>query len=285
MKSTIPLFLTALLVGCCAPHRARVPLWQTLPEAPPLPRADESGLAPVNGVQLYYARFNRGGAAPVILLHGGLGSSDEWGFEVPRLAATHQVVVVDTRGHGRSTLSGQPLSYALLASDVLGLMDYLNIRKASVVGWSDGGVTGLLLAIKHPERIDKLFTFGTNYNRSGYKTAPPDSVAAARFMSRAQAKYRKLPPTPDNFAGLKNALGKMYGAEPNLDPADLRTIQAPTVIACGEHEQFITPDHFQQLAWLIPGAHLVTLARVSHGGPLQDPVRFHRAVVHLLDGR
>jgi pimeloyl-ACP methyl ester carboxylesterase len=232
---------------------------------------------------MYYAVFNKNGKEPVILLHGGLVSSDEWGFEVPLLSKTHKVIIVDSRGHGRSSMSDQPLGYALMASDVLHLMDYLKIKKASIVGWSDGGITGLVMAIKYPERINKLFTFGTNYNMTGYKSEPFDSALAARFMARAQENYRKLSPTPDDFAGLRNALGKMYSIEPDLKPEEIKTIRARTVIACGEYEQFIKLEHFKDLSQLIPGAKLVILPNVSHGGPLQDPVHFHQAIVNLLD--
>jgi len=140
------------------------------------------------------------------------------------------------------------------------------------------------MAIKYPERINKLFTFGTNYNLSGYKSEPVDSVLATRFMSTVQANYRKLSPTPDSFAVFRKALWKMYSTEPDLKAEDIKTIKAPTVIACGQYEQFIKLEHFQNLAHLIPGAKLVILPNVSHGGPLQDPSRFHMAVVNLLDG-
>ena len=277
------ILITVFVIGSCAISQTTVPLWKTLPDIPPMPQADESGLAPVNDIKMYYAIFNKEGKEPVILLHGGFVSSDYWSFEVPLLSKTHKVIIVDSRGHGRSTMSDQPFSYNLMASDVLQLMDYLKIKKASIVGWSDGGIIGLILAIKYPERVNKLFTFGTNYNLSGYKSEPFDSALAARFMARVQANYRKLSPTPDDFAGLRNALGKMYSTEPDLKPAEIKTIKAPTVIACGQYEQFIKLEHFQNLAHLIPNAKLVILPNVSHGGPLQDPGHFHQAVVNLLD--
>jgi len=140
-----------------------------LPEVPAMPKADVSGLAQVNDIKMYYAIYNKNGPKPVILLHGAFGSSDDWGFETPLLAKTHEVIVVDCRGRGRSSMSKQPLSYELMTSDVLGLMDYLHIKKVSVVGESDGGIIGLIMAIHHPDRIDKLFAFGANYNNSGYK--------------------------------------------------------------------------------------------------------------------
>ncbi len=178
MKKIVALLLTALCLSAFGQTAA--PLWKTLPEPPPMPRADKSGLAPVNGIKLYYAVFNEQGKDPVILLHGGFVSSDEWGFEVPLLAKTHQVIVVDSRGHGRSSLGERPLSYELMTSDVLQLMDQLKIGKASIVGWSDGGIIGMILAIRHPERISKLFTFGANYNLAGYKSESSDSDIEAR---------------------------------------------------------------------------------------------------------
>jgi len=282
MKQILIFFLAALIAGKCV-NSQTPPVWKTLPDPPPMPQADESGLAPVNDIKMYYAIFNKDGKEPVILLHGGFVSSDEWGFEVPLLSKTHKVIVVDSRGHGRSTMTKQPLGYNLMASDVLQLMDYLKIKKASIVGWSDGGIIGLILAIKNPERVNKLFTFGSNYNLSGYKAEPADSTLAAQFMARVQANYRKLSPTPDNFPELRNALRKMYSTEPDLNPSEIKTIKAPTVIACGEYEQFIKLEHFQELAHLIPNAKLLILPNVSHGGPVQDPARFHQAVVNLLD--
>jgi pimeloyl-ACP methyl ester carboxylesterase len=283
LKHILLILLAVFLAASDGRTQTTVPLWKTLPDIPPMSQADESGLVPLNGIKMYYAIFNKEGKNPVILLHGGFTSSDYWSAEVPLLSKTHKVIIVDSRGHGRSTMTNQPLSYQLMASDVLQLMDSLKIKNASIVGWSDGGIMGLILAIQYPERIDRLFTFGTNYNLSGYKSEPSDTSMSAKFMARAQADYRKLSPTPDSFMVLKNALGQMYSREPNLNPEDIKTIKAPTVIACGQYEQFIRLEHFQNLARLIPHAKLVILPNVSHGGPLQDPIRFHQAVLNLLD--
>jgi pimeloyl-ACP methyl ester carboxylesterase len=240
-------------------------------------------LIPVNGVDIYYARFNAGGGNPVILLHGGLGSSEEWGFEVPRLATTHDVITIDCRGRGRSTTNQSPMSYELMESDLLGVMDSLHIEKASIVGSSDGGIIGLLVAIDHPDRVDRLFAFGANFSKSGYKESEPDTVLAARFMARAESTYRALSPTPDSFAAIRGALGKMYSSEPEIDTAKIAMIHVPTVIADGEFEQFIKREHTEKLAHLIPGARLVIVPDVGHGGPQQDPQAFHLAVASLLD--
>jgi len=285
MKYAWIVLLVVLAIPGYGVGQPTTPLWQTLPVEPTMPAADQSGLAPVNDIKMYYAIFNKNGKNPVFLLHGGFVSSDVWGFEVPLLSKTHKVIVVDSRGHGRSTLSDQPFSYSLMSSDVLQLMDFLQIPKASIIGWSDGGIIGFILAMQHPERINKLFTFGANYDSTGYKPESSDTSNAAHFMARATANYRKLSPTPDNFLGLKKALGKLYSSEPNISPAELKMIKAPTVIAFGQYEQFIKREHFEEMAKLIPEARLVMLPNVSHNGPMQDPVHFHDAVMNLLNGK
>jgi pimeloyl-ACP methyl ester carboxylesterase len=175
-----------------------------------------------------------------------------------------------------------------MASDVVALMDSLHLRRASIIGASDGGIIGLLIAIEHPERVDNLFAWGTNFNTHANRLSPPDPAFKAlgtAYMARAAADYRRLSPTPDGFASLRTALGRMYATEPNLTPADLGRIKAPTVIADGAYEQFIDPSHTRLLAQLIPGATLVLIPDVSHGGPLQDPAGFHDAIAKLLDRR
>ena len=262
---------------------AQEPLWKTIREPPALPQPDNSGFADVNGIQLYYAVFNKNGKNPVLLLHGGLESSLCWGFEVPLLAKDHKVIIADSRGHGRSTMTNTPFSYDLLTSDITGLLDYLKIQKVAIVGWSDGGIIGLLMAIQHPDRVNKLFTFGANFNSSGYKPVEIDSALAATFISRMKSNYRRLSSTPDSFPALRRSIGKMYSNEPDIDTAEIKTIHCPTVIAGGEYEQFIKREHFEQLARLISGAKLVIIPNVSHGGVLQDPVTFHKEVAKLLD--
>jgi pimeloyl-ACP methyl ester carboxylesterase len=279
------LIVTILAIAPCA-ARSEGPLWATLPDPPAMPAADQSGFITHDGARLYYAVFHRGAGRPVVLLHGGMSSSDWWGFEAPRLAG-HEVIVMDSRGQGRSSGSEGPLSYDRMATDVLALMDSLRVRRASIVGASDGGIIGLVLAIEYPQRVDRLFAWGANFNTHAEKQSPPNpafKALGAAYLARAAADYRRLSPTPDGFASLRTALGRMYASEPNLTPADLGHIRARTVIADGEYEQFIDPSHTRLLATLIPGARLVIIPNVSHGGPLQNPAAFHAAVSELLDG-
>ena len=264
------------------------PLWATVPDVPPLPTPAQSGFVNRQGARLYYAVFNRHGGSPVILLHGGFASSQSWGYEVPRLAAGHKVIVMDSRGHGRSRMPPEPFGYAQMASDVVDVLDALHVRRTSVVGLSDGGIIALILGARYPDRVDKLFVWGASFDTQSDSTAPPDPAMqgmGAIFMAKMQAQYRAISPTPDGFPALRTSLGQLYAHEPHLTPAELGAIKAETVIADGEHEQFIARDHTERLAHLIPGARLVILPNVSHGGPQQDPIGFHQAVASLLDGR
>ena len=143
----LALVFTVLLFALTVAARAE-PQWLTLPPTPSLPQAAKSGYAPVNGIKIWYAEFGRG--VPVILLHGGLANANYWGKLVPALAPHYRVIVMDSRGHGRSSRDDKPYGYDPMASDVVALMDYLKIDKAALIGWSDGAIIGLDIAMHHP---------------------------------------------------------------------------------------------------------------------------------------
>ena len=158
-------FSVALFAFVSAAHAE--PQWLTLPPTPALPQGGQSGYAAVNGIKIWYATFGLG--EPVILLHGGLANSNYWGRQVEQLAQIFSVTVMDTRGHGRSPVTSPSFSYDLFAKDVVDLLDFLKIPEVSVVGWSDGAITGLQLAMTKPDRISRLFAFGANSSLDGLK--------------------------------------------------------------------------------------------------------------------
>jgi pimeloyl-ACP methyl ester carboxylesterase len=287
MARTLNTLIAALLAATpTAGSPEPVPRWARLADVPASPSPGASGFVTSAGASLYYAAFNPNGRSPVILLHGGLGSSASWGFEIPLLARRHAVIVVDSRGHGRSSRPAGPLHYDQMAADVIAVMDALHIAKASIVGASDGGIIGLILAIRYPTRVNKVFVWGANFNTHGGSTAPPDPQMRAvglRYMASMEEQYRAASPNPEGFSALRSALRQLYAKEPNLSAADLGRIRAPTMIADGDHEQFIARSHTETLAKLIPGAKLLILPNVGHGGPQQDPRAFHRAVEAFLD--
>jgi pimeloyl-ACP methyl ester carboxylesterase len=119
--------------------------------AVPLPATDDQGYVENDGARIWYTTYGSG--RPVILLHGGLGHSGNWGSQVPTLIENgYRAVLIDSRGHGHSTRDARPFSYELMASDVVAVMDALRLEKAGLVGWSDGACTALILASKSPAR-------------------------------------------------------------------------------------------------------------------------------------
>ena len=254
--------------------------WQTLPPWPPLPTAKETAYAPVNDIEMYYAVYGDG--EPLILLHGGLGHSDVWGYQIPALAERFKVITADSRGQGRSTRSAQPYSYALMASDVLALMDYLKMQKASILGWSDGGIIGIDIAINHPERLNKLFAFGANVNVAGLRSDVGDSAVFNKYIEVASQDYARLSKTPKEYDAFLKQIGEMWATQPDYTPEQLAKITTPVAIVDGEHDEGIRQEHNVEMANAIPGSKLVILKGVSHFAFVQKPDEFNRAVLDFL---
>ena len=233
---------------------------------------------------MYYAIFNKGGGDPILLLHGGLANSDYWGDQVPAFAKDHEVIVADSRGHGRSTRSAEPYSYGLMASDVVALLDYLKVDKVNLVGWSDGGIIGLDIAMNHPERLKKLFAFGANSNVAGLKPTVETDEVFNRYVGIAGGDYAKISPTPTEFDAFVNQIVEMWNTQPDYSAEQLAKITTPTVIADGAYEEAIRPEHTEELAKAIPGARLLILPDVSHFAHWQNPELYNKAVLDFIDG-
>src|SRR5580658_6724361 len=269
------LFLLALTAAARAE-----PQWLTLPPTPKLPAHGKHGYAPVNGIKIWYATFGHG--APVILLHGGLANSNYWGKLVPALARHYRVIVMDSRGHGRSSRDAQPYGYDLMASDVTALMDYLKIKKAALVGWSDGAIIGLDIALHHPERLTKLFAFAANSDPSGVADIAHSPVFNA-FIARAEKEYEKLSPTPTEYKTFLAQIEKMWDTQPHWTADDLKTITVPTWIVDADHDEAIKRENTEFMASQIPNSGLLLQPQVSHFSFLQDPVQFNNDVLHFME--
>lgn len=245
-----------------------------------LPETEAEGHADHDGIRIWYASYGNG--APVILLHGGLGNSGNWGYQVPALIdAGHRVIVIDSRGHGRSTRDKRPYSYELMASDVLAVMDRLKIAKAVIAGWSDGACTGMVLGKTHPERVSGVFFFACNMDPSGTKEFVLTPVIE-RCFSRHTKDYVALSATPDEFDAFVEAVGLMQRTEPNYTIGDLADIAVPVAIVQSEHDEFIKREHADYLVRHIPGAEFILLPGVSHFAPLQRPALFNATLLTFL---
>ena len=175
--------------------------------AAPMPVASDQGYIEHGGARIWYATYGSG--SPVILLHGGLGHSGNWGYQVPELVSSgHRAVLIDSRGHGRSTRDPRPFTYELMASDVLAVMDALHLESAAVVGWSDGACAGLVLARQAPARIAGVFYFACNMDPSGTKPFEL-TPTIQRCLARHTRDYAELSATPDQFQAFAEAVQQM----------------------------------------------------------------------------
>lgn len=248
--------------------------------AAPLPDTNDQGSLEHDGARIWYAAYGSG--SPVILLHGGLGHSGNWGYQVPALVSRgYRAVVIDSRGHGRSTRDARPFTYELMASDVIAVMDALQLEKVGLVGWSDGACTALILASQAPSRVAGVFFFACNMDPSGTREVEFGPILK-RCFGRHVKDYARLSATPDQFDEFAEAVGLMQRTQPNYSADDLAQIRVPVAIAQSEHDEFIRREHAEYLARSIPNAEFIYLAGVSHFAPLQRPEQFNSAMLAFL---
>jgi pimeloyl-ACP methyl ester carboxylesterase len=248
--------------------------------AAPLPVPNDQGYIENEGARIWYSSYGSG--FPVILLHGGLGHSGNWGYQVPALVGSgYHTVLIDSRGHGRSTRDAQPFSYELMAADVLAVMDAIHLEKAGLVGWSDGACTALILAAKAPSRAAGVFFFACNMDPSGVK--PFEATPTLnRCFARHAKDYTQLSATPEHFKNFVEDVSLMGRTQPNYSAHDLAKINVPVVVVQSEHDEFIKLEHAEYLARSIPNAEFVLLNGVSHFAPLQRPQQFNTAMLAFI---
>lgn len=201
-----------------------------------------SGYAPVNGVNLWYETHGQG--RPLVLLHGGLGSTGMFAAILPLLAAGRQVIGVDLQGHGRTGPLGRPMSFATLATDIAELIRFLGFGKADVMGYSLGGGVALRLAIDHPALVDRLVLVSTafasdnwhDYNLTGMRGMAADPVAAAESLrgSPIHEAYRAVAPGGEqSWPAAVREVASLVGQDFDWS-ADIARVTAPTLLVVGD---------------------------------------------------
>lgn len=278
MRFIAPLVLSLLLAG---PSLA-ADRWEVLPPTPAPIATDRGGEIAANGIKIHYAIYGQG--PPVVFLHGGLANTDYWGNQVPAVAAHHTVILIDSRGHGRSTRDARSYGYDLMADDVVAVLDALKVKKADIVGWSDGGILGIDLALRHPERVGKIFAFAANTVTSGVKEGVEKNPTFAAYIERAGHEYATHSATPNEYQAFVDQISKMWAEQPNWTDEQLKSIKTPILVVDGDHDEAIKREHTEYIAAAIPHAGLLILPNVSHFAFLQDPELFNFAVLRFLDG-
>lgn len=223
--------------------------------------------------------------APIIFLHGGLGSARSWGHQVEFFSKSYRVITPESRGQGRSTDSNATLTYHLMAEDMIHLMDKLNIPSAYIVGWSDGGNIGIDMAIHHPTRVKKLVAYGANINPAGLQNHFLEylrTVTSEKMQRDNGSDYLALSAHPEKLPIIAEKIRKMWLAEPQFTAAQLAKITTPTLVMDGAQEELIRVDHAKEIADAIPKAILVMLPNVGHYATFKTPKLWNDTVADFL---
>lgn len=222
----------------------------------------------LNNAAIYYEMYGKG--EPLLLLHGNSQSISAFYKQIETLSKSYRVIAVDTRAQGKSTDSlDHDLTYELFAADMKQLLDTLNMKKANVVGWSDGGITALLMGIKYPGYVNKLAVMGANLS--------PDGIEAKTIndLQRAYTNERKF---VDHTSMNHKRLIKILLTEPHISYRQLKQIKAPVLVVAGEHD-VILPQHTQSIQQNIPHSKLYIIKDATHYAPFEKPVEFNQAVL------
>ena len=226
--------------------------------------------ADVNGLNMYYEVHGEG--PPLLLLHGGTSSiPSKW---IPYFSSQFRVIAMEQMGHGRTAdLVDRPFHFHDMAVDTVELMRLLEIESAVIVGYSDGGIIGIDMAIHHPERVTKLVVTGANSRVDGYTA---ENLEWARTFKPAElpgsdAYARLSPDGADHWPIVLGRLQRMWPVEPDFTREQMQSIKAPTLIIIGDGD-IITPEHAVEMFRTIPGAQLCVVPHAGHGAMPKETI-------------
>lgn len=255
MKKTVILFIFTFL-GVGVFSQARNTDYGNNPNA--------GHFAHINGIDLYYETYGSG--EPLVMLHGNGGSIEAFKFQILYFEKYYSVIAIDSRMQGKSGGSADTLSYEMMAADFCAMLDYLKIDSAYVLGWSDGGIDGLLMALRCPAKVRKLAVSGAN--------TVPDSTALPYkdilWMENLVYHDKSVPPR-------ERTLNKMMLYQPNIGWSELGRISCPVLVMAGDHD-IIKPEHTLKIFQSIPGAQLCIFPGSHHGVCQQHPEMFNQTV-------
>ncbi len=234
--------------------------------APPV----KTGYAPVNGLKMYYEIH---GAAnpeipPLVLLHGG-GSTIETSFGkvLPSFAKTRRVIAFEQQGHGHTAdIADRPFSFEQSADDTAALLRYLDVEKADIFGYSNGGSIALQIAIRHPKLVRKLIIVSAMYKRDGLNPEFWESMKHAtlgNMPAELKEAYLKVAPHPDRLQSFHDKSVRRMLEFRDWRPEDIRSIDAPTMVMIGDSD-VVRPEHAVEMFRLLPHARLAVLPGTDH---------------------
>ncbi|MCP5062426.1 MAG: alpha/beta hydrolase [Ignavibacteriae bacterium] len=232
----------------------------------------------INGTQIYYEEYGTG--EPMLLIHGNGASINAMGNQIDYFKTKYRVIIADSRGHGKSELKTDSLTYIQMAKDYAGLANHLNLDSLNIVGWSDGGIIGLLLGIHHPSKAKKIVTMGANLR--------PDSNAVYSWAVNEVRKQRQFvkfkieeSDTTKDWE-LQKQLLSLLGDQPNISFSDLSKIKSPVLIMAGDKD-IIREEHTVKIYQNIPNAQLCIMPGETHFTPASNPELFNSVVEKFIE--
>ena len=234
--------------------------------------------AEVNGIKMYYEIYGSG--KPMLLIHGNGQDIAAMQPQIEYFERDYKVIVTDSRGHGKSGLGTDHLTYVQMMEDYNALLEHLDISPVDLVGWSDGGILGLLLAIHHPDKIHKMALMGANLR--------PDESAVNSWvwgllgpMSDTVDEMISSGDTSDNWP-LHRQLLDLLKTQPNIPVESIQKIQSPVLVIAGDMD-IIRGTHTLEMFDNLPNAHLAILPGQTHWAPATDPDGFNTLVDEFLE--
>ena len=225
------------------------------------------------GIKLYYEIYGKG--EPLLLIHGNGGSMNNFRYQIDFFSKKYKVIGVDSRAQGKSVDSSSVLNYEMMADDFNALLDSLKIDSVNVIGWSDGGINGLLLAIRHPKKVKRLAITGANLI--------PDTTVFSTYnnnmVTSDLAKLRALEQNEKTKNSIK--LVHMMEIEPNIPLTDLHKIKCPVLVIGGDND-LIKASHTLQIFENIPKAYLWILPFSGHATLQRHKEEFNKTVFEFF---
>lgn len=223
----------------------------------------------LRGINMYYETYGTG--KPLLIIHGNGGSIKDFTKQVPYFSKEYKVILADSRAQGKTIDTGDSLDYNMMADDIDALLNHLKLDSCYVIGWSDGGVNGLLLAIRHPEKVKKLAITGANLWPDSTAVEPGLFVWLAGMVDTL--KMTKKTPEEQN----QYKLLEMMTREPNITLQQLHTIKCPTLVIGGDHDALL-PRHTLLIAENIPQSYLWILPNSGHATPINYSKQFNETI-------
>ena len=225
----------------------------------------------LNGIQVYFETYGKG--PPMLLLHGNGQAISAMGAQIKFFSDRYHVIALDSRGHGKSEMGSGRLTYEQMAEDANVLLENLGVKQVCVLGWSDGGIIGLLLAINHPDKVAKLAIMGANLDPDGaYDWAQTWVSQQEKSIDAMLAKGDASKPWP-TYKQYLDLLGK----QPNIPISKLKSLSTPTLVMAGDKD-VIRDEHTLQIFHALPKAHLCIFPGATHMIPREDPNLFNQTV-------